>query len=429
MDAPAPSTPRRKKRAITLGGGGPAAGFLIGALAELQDEGLDFDVWALSCIGAWVGLVYRQWPDGDRAEQTRAFFETHAFRDTESYRGFPVNRAFAPDMQAVALAWARHALDPQTYVDVAASWREAPNVAQGWADFLLDPTRWFQASEVNGHLLNNVLAVHPMSRFLTSMGYVAGIEGLARVHYPESRFLADLKLPELDASGRRDLGALGRASLEALAPGLGAASEPASPQRPEIYHNAWRTADGNGAGRLQLFNNRWASYWQRGRTDYLPISRASLCACSALPYVLAPVTVPNDDDHAYTEGALIDTVNFRNLVEDHGDLDEIWVCRIVDKSQVRAPKNLHDALGNLCEQFAAEVGENDVSLFKHHLRKVGGRVPRVVEIELPADSAINYRWDRHNLAVGVADGRRAVRSVLRQDPGLRSAHTQMPRWS
>jgi predicted acylesterase/phospholipase RssA len=45
------------KRAITLAGGGPAAGLHIGVLERLANAEIKFDVWALSCIGAWVGLV------------------------------------------------------------------------------------------------------------------------------------------------------------------------------------------------------------------------------------------------------------------------------------------------------------------------------------------------------------------------------------
>ena len=49
------------RRAITLGGGGPAAGLHIGVLEALANEpSITFDVWSLSCIGAWVGIVYNQ---------------------------------------------------------------------------------------------------------------------------------------------------------------------------------------------------------------------------------------------------------------------------------------------------------------------------------------------------------------------------------
>jgi len=43
---------RKPKRAICLAGGGPAAGLHIGVLESLKKNGIDFDVWALSCIGA-----------------------------------------------------------------------------------------------------------------------------------------------------------------------------------------------------------------------------------------------------------------------------------------------------------------------------------------------------------------------------------------
>jgi predicted acylesterase/phospholipase RssA len=63
------------KRAITLGGGGPAAGLHIGVLEALANADITFDVWALSCIGAWVGIVYHVYnpTDEDRAiNQTSA---------------------------------------------------------------------------------------------------------------------------------------------------------------------------------------------------------------------------------------------------------------------------------------------------------------------------------------------------------------------
>ena len=91
------------KRAITLGGGGPAAGLHIGVLEALQRvAGITFDVWALSCIGAWVGIVYNQFDENqkDRAEQTYQFFKNGVFRDDESYERFPINTVFGPDWRS-----------------------------------------------------------------------------------------------------------------------------------------------------------------------------------------------------------------------------------------------------------------------------------------------------------------------------------------
>ena len=432
--ANAASTPLRdkerpKKRAIALAGGGPAAGFHIGVLRALEKYEMTFDVWSLSCIGAWVGVHYNQC--SGKASQTHDFFSEHAFRDTESYRGFPVNKAFAPNLEAYMKAWWDHATNAQTYASVFNT-NDLPDAAVGWTRFLMSPHMWGRQGDRNAHVLNNILAVHPTSRFLTSMLYLSEINGLSNIYYKDSTFLDDIGIDKLDLLDVPGLEQMSRAELKALA----ASYDPARITRerkavPEIYHNAWRVADHSGSGapgQLQLFNNKWFKYQRDGTRDYLPITRPSLCACSALPYVEQTVKIPNDGGNEYSEGALIDTVSFRNLVEDHPDLDEIWVCRILDNGQVRMPKNLHDSLGNLCEQFAAEVGENDIALFKSHLRKSAGRTPRVVEIQIEPTTKINYRWDRENLKLGFDEGVRAVDNLMASHQELKLHETCAPAW-
>ena len=89
------------KRAITLGGGGPAAGLHIGVLESLAAKDIKFDVWSLSCIGAWVGIVYNQWGDNEnKVEKTHQFFKNGVFRDDESYKRFPINTVFGPDWRS-----------------------------------------------------------------------------------------------------------------------------------------------------------------------------------------------------------------------------------------------------------------------------------------------------------------------------------------
>jgi hypothetical protein len=132
----------------------------------------------------------------------------------------------------------------------------------------------------------------------------------------------------------------------------------------------------------------------RKSAKYKDISKKSLCACSALPYIEDTVTIDNE---VYCEGALIDTVNFSQLIEDHRDLDEIWVSRIVDVKQVRAPENIKDALGNLCMLFAGSLGDDDVKLFKYHARDEGWK-GIIYEIRVPTN--INFDWTR--MAVGSA---------------------------
>ncbi len=431
-DSPGNGKKRPKKRAIALGGGGPVAGFLIGALEVLEQRAIHFDVWSLSCIGAWVGLHYNQCSGGSRAAQTYEFFREHAFRDTDSYRGFPINRSFAPNVGAFASAWSRHLLDRTTWHDAMGGIAEWPAAAAGWARFMSTPM-WMREGDLHAHLLNHLLAVHPMSRLMTSLVYQSGVNGLSNIHFESSSLLESLDLARLDLLAQTGLDRLSADQLQQIA----AAFDPESiaPERaaqPEIYHNAWRLADDSQGqpltGGLQLFNNKWARYRHQRSRDYLPISCASLCACSALPYVEQTVRLAGDPGREYSEGALVDTVNFANLVEDHPDLDEIWVCRIVDLSQLRAPKNLHDSLGNLCQQFAAEVGENDVRLFRNHLRKCAGRIPRVIEIPLASASRLSYRWDHANLDIGRQEGREAATALLERHRELLDPRTTADPW-
>ena len=104
------------KRAITLGGGGPAAGLHIGVLEALQSHPeITFDVWSLSCIGAWVGIIYNQFEEPDRAGRTHQFFKDHVFRDDESYERFPINSVFGTDWFANAEVLENFVFDIRNY--------------------------------------------------------------------------------------------------------------------------------------------------------------------------------------------------------------------------------------------------------------------------------------------------------------------------
>ena len=80
--------------------------------------------------------------------------------------------------------------------------------------------------------------------------------------------------------------------------------------------------------------------------------------------------------------------------------------------QVRKPKNLHDSLANLCELFAATVGEDDVKLFKYHLKEEKRWKGTVIEIHVPAH--IDFKWNHENLNKGreLEEPRRRTQSQL-----------------
>ena len=111
----------KAKRAICLGGGGPAAGLHIGVLEGLAANRIKFtresDIWALSCIGAWVGILYNQAKKDHEIEETYNFFRG-IFRDNKSFQSFPMNTVFAPDYAANAEAMLDYLLEPRHYKNV-----------------------------------------------------------------------------------------------------------------------------------------------------------------------------------------------------------------------------------------------------------------------------------------------------------------------
>lgn len=366
------------RRAIVLGGGGPAAGLHIGALQRLEDEKIGFDVWSLSCIGAWVGIIYNQFDHGSRAAQTESFFRNNVFRDDRSYSRFPINRMFAPDYSQVARAVTGFVLDPSSYSNLFMPAR----LTEAWHDTMLqltDPARWNEG-DVNHWFLNSVLAVNPAVRFLTSLAFLSNVNGLARICYPGSRFLKTIRFDKLYDK-----------------------------DAPFICHNAWNLTQ----KKMDLFSNRH-------KDGYADITLESLCACSALPFVEETVEI---DGKTYCEGALVDILNFRRLLHDH-HLDEIWISRIVDERQVRPPHNLTQALDNLCMLFAGAVGEDNLKLFHEHVDCLPPeKRPKIRELKTATD--INFDWSHANLDRGIRDGRRAAERLLKEIKAETTAATSL----
>lgn len=365
------------KRAITLGGGGPAAGLHIGILEALQAHPeVDFKMWSLSCIGAWVGIVYNQFDEPDKAGQTLRFFKDYVFRDDESYERFPINSVFGTDWLGNTYAFWDFVRDARSYKDVWLPHRIVQAFNESIA-MLVDTQKW-NRGDFNAWILNQVLAPNPCVRYLTSLMYLSGVNGLSKINYPDSSFMQRIKFDKLFGD-----------------------------DKPLIFHNAFDLDH----QKLAFFDNdKLRSGLRAGH-----INASTLCACSALPFVEQTVEMEGIN---YCEGALVDTVNFEALLEQYDDpneLDEIWVCRIVDKKQIQQPANLHDGLANLCQLFAATVGEDDVKLFRYHvmyeaLSNGKSWTGTVVEIHVPHH--IDFKWNHSNLEAGRAQGRHAAMKAI-----------------
>ena len=395
------------RRAIALGGGGPAAGLHIGVLEAFANANppINFNVWSLSCIGAWVGIVHNQWEkektEKQKVEATYDFFKNGVFRDDDGYKRFPINTVFGPDWRGNIDAWNKFIRDPDSYKDFEWQPYRMFDFFQQSMSIVADhmPTkeqpsfRKIDEGDVNRWFLNQVMAPNPFIRYLTSLMYLSKFNGLSRINYPDSDFMKKINFRSLQ-------------EIE-----------------PFVFHNAWDLDNKE----LAFFANRETRDLDKDNGGNVKkrykghITAESLCACSALPFIEETVEVGGT---TYCEGALVDTVNFEGLTGkvDGKPVDEIWISRIVDSKQIRKPENLHDALANLCQLFAASVGEDDVKLFKYHVR-YDNRDPdksknkdlwngTVVEIHVPGH--INFKWNHSNLDKGRRLGRLAAEQAIKR---------------
>lgn len=347
-----------KKRALTIAGGGPVVGIGLGVLEALTEHPeLEFQVWSLSCVGAWLGCLYHASPKPFRGAYDKLQYVTKLmqgfFREDAVYDKFPCPTVFLPDIPEIISAYLRFMIDPRSYQNLVVP-SEILKGYQDLLDFYLRPSRWNYGDFCN-LLLNSMLAPNPGARFLMSMIYKSDMPGLNKLWFgPEYTLLKSFDMSLLS-----------------------------EPEVPTLYHNAYNV----DRQQLQLFSNR--------DRRYPPISAQSLCACSGLPYILSPVRIGGT---TYVEGATIDTVGFWHLTQNHPDLEEIWVCRLLDTHQVRPHRNLVEALNNLVMLFAGTTSEDDVKLFKFHLRDLNAsRKTPIHLIEFPVDHRTNFDWTHTNL--------------------------------
>src|SRR5262249_24635593 len=84
---------------------------------RLEEARLTFDVWSLSCIGAWLGCVYHAAPKGSGIAVAEEFFRAVG-RPDRLYSKFPVPTPFAPDFVGNYFRAIRYLMNPASYRDI-----------------------------------------------------------------------------------------------------------------------------------------------------------------------------------------------------------------------------------------------------------------------------------------------------------------------
>lgn len=352
---------KKIKRAIALSGGGPLVGIQVGALKALEEADIHFDVWSCGCVGSWSGCLYASLPQAETRKYLKlADFFRKIFVPDDIYASFPIaTGAFIPDYLSDFTKLLQKLWNPATYADLLLPSR----IAEWQLQTLSSPPKTRDEANL---WLSHALALNPWMRLSMQLSVLLPKSGVAGLVRDTSFIESHIDFKKLQDSEQT------------------------------VYINAYNLEK----RRIELFSNR---------APYAQITPQSLMAGSSVLYFTENRVI---DKQAYCEGAVVDTVNFRDLIENHPDLDEIWIIRITETKQIHAPKTLIDAqLLSVMLPFNT-IAEDDVKLFKLHLKEAGrDKDIRVIEIPV-SHQDVSYHWSYANLERGMSAGEAGARKTL-----------------
>lgn len=171
--------------------------------------------------------------------------------------------------------------------------------------------------------------------------------------------------------------------------------------KPELYVNAYNLTKQD----MENFDKR-------------NLSPKHLQAALSFPFLYPPTQL---GDNWYIEGAAIDCLNFKNLMDNHPELEEIVVFDILGAAcLLRTPRNLYDAWVMSIITPLVEIARDDIKIFesvhmpKYPKLKPLHRVPLVEDVPVE-DLPDVFDWSRSNL-----------KNLY--DIGYRSAHNYVERF-
>ena len=152
---------------------------------------------------------------------------------------------------------------------------------------------------------------------------------------------------------------------------------------PNFYINAYNTS------RSQM------TIWGKDQ-----ITPEHIRAAFSFPFIYPPYCIDGED---YIEGAAIDTLNFKALVDDtpggdalHPDLDTLVVFDILGADKlIRTPRNLYDAWVHSIITPLVEIAKDDIRLFElqHNRDAAGQEKRRLLKVNLMSGIPEGH-WDK-----------------------------------
>jgi predicted acylesterase/phospholipase RssA len=350
----------KKKRALALSGGGPPVGLQVGALKALDKHGIDFDVFTTDCIGSWTACIYNSHRKRTRIKKMKEFYEA-CFVPDDIFDGFSVpTNIFVVDYFQDLMAYWEKLFDFETYQGL---W-----LPERINEFMLDclnPLKFPRNSVDLSQIFTRAMSLNPFSRLMFKLYYQNRKTGrswlLGPGNYGDdfvSRYIDFEKLMAMESM---------------------------------IYFNAFNLSK----RRINLFVNR------KDHPKYKSISLKALKANSSILGYLENWDIDGDQ---FCEGAVIDTVNFRDLLANHSDLNEVWVVNILDYKEVHPPLNQLEADLLAVELPMTTIAQSDIKLFSFYLQEAGlyDKI-KLIKINLSCKD-LNFFWRQSTLEKGIRIG-------------------------
>lgn len=356
------------KRAIALSGGGPPVGLQVGALKALDEHDIDFSVFTTDCIGSWTACIHNSQPKEKRYDKMKEFYDA-CFVPDDVFDGFsvPVN-IFITDYFEDAQRYWEKLMDLSTYEGL---W--LPRAINEYMMHYLNPANFPKSSVDWSLMITKGMTLNPFARLMFKLYYQNRKTGRAWLLGPGdhgSEFVGQYidfnKLMQIDNM---------------------------------IYLNTFNLA----RREINLFVNR------NDHPDYKPITLKALKVNSSILGYLENWEIDGDP---YCEGAVADTVNFKDLLRNHSDLDEIWVINILDYKAIKPPENLLEADLLAVELPFATIAHDDIKIFNLFLKKSGlDKKIKFVKINL-SYKELDFFWKRSTLEKGIEVGYSGAKATI-----------------
>lgn len=361
--------PNGTKRALALSGGGPVVGLEIGALKAFEEKGIDFDVYACACVGSWVGCLYNSLPpESDRIARLEHVFRDQIFIPDDIYESFPIcYKVFRMDYLNDYKKLMEKLYDPKTYQNLFLPHR----IWQYAVDCFTHPP---VTRDDLFYRISEGMALHPSIRLMTELHYKLNKSGIAGLISSGGFVEKFIDFEQLFRSEKI------------------------------VYLNAYNLS----RNEIEIFINRHEN-------DYNDIDADALMAGSSVLHYTENRTI-DGEKYKYCEGAVIDTVNLDHLLEDHPDLDEIWVIKIADYKSVKPPKNLiESSLVGVMLPFDT-ISDDDIRIFSYKLREFNREKDkniRFVNVKMRYGD-LTYHWNQANLSRGIEVGYQGAMTAINE---------------